>query len=264
MAAAGSSNRTVDRALDVLGIVARHSRDGIIFSDIARALEAPKSSLSPIIISLVNKGFLNYSRNEKKYFLGEALYSLGNLFVDGSDILALIEGILAQTVEELGYTSFFGVIAGDETRYLLRRISPSQAYQSASPQYALKVSCTGLGKALIIDYSRERMDELFSEGMPSVTANTITSVDILYKQILSFRAKDIVYEKEESTPGIQCRATPIRYNGRVIAAVSISFPASISSDEEYGRIERTLMSERTKIERLIENNPQKWIFSSLC
>lgn len=258
-----ASNRTVDRALEVLDSVSNHNKDGLIFSEISRSLEIPKSSLSSILVSLVNKSFLSYNVKEKTYYLGEAMFNLGNRFVDNQNILSAIEKALAKAVAATGYTSFFAVLAGNETRYLLRKVSSSQTFPPAAPQYALKASCTGVGKSMLLDYSKEQLNHLFASGMPKLTPNTITTTEELYKQLCSFRSRDIVFEKEESSENIQCRATPIRYHGKILAAVSISFPIWINDENEIAKIEKTLLEERVNIEKIIERIPNKWVYSSI-
>jgi IclR family KDG regulon transcriptional repressor len=257
------SNRTVDRALEILDLVASNNKEGLIFSDISRELKIPKSSLSSILVSLVNNSFLAYNAKEKSYFLGEAMFNLGNRFVDNLNMLASIEKVLARTVQETGYTSFFAVLSGNETRYLLRKVSSSQTFTPASPQYALKASCTGVGKAMLLDKTKEELDALFVSGMPKVTPNTITSTEELYEQLSACKARDIVFEKEESSLNIQCRATPIRYNGKILAAVSISFPIWVTDADEISKIEQALVEEATAIERIIGQAPNKWVYSNI-
>ncbi len=256
-----TTNRTVDRALEILNLVADNNKDGLIFSDISKHLGIPKSSLHPIMLSLVNARFLSYVAKEKAYYLGEAMFNLGNRFADNSNILASIERIIENAVIASGYTSFFGVLSGNEVRYLLRKVSSSQA-APASPQYALKASCSGVGKALLLDFSEDQVISLFSNGMPQITKNSITDARVLYNQLKEAKEKDIVFEKEESTIGIQCRATPIRYQGKILAAVSISFPIWVKQEEEIDKIEKILREEKAQIERLIAQNPSRWIFSS--
>jgi DNA-binding IclR family transcriptional regulator len=96
-----------------------------------------------------------------------------------------------------------------------------------------------------------------------VTSHTITDTAELYSQLVEMRKTDISYEKEESSVGIQCKATPIRFRGKIIAAVSISFPIWVTQKDEVERIIASLCYERSQIEKIVEQNPNRWVFSSL-
>lgn len=258
-----TSNRTVNRALEILQIVADNNNDGLILSDISRMLGIPKSSISSILTSLKEGRLLNYNEKEKRYYLGGELFNLGNRYVDDSNILSSIGKVMEEAAERTGYTSFFAVLSGNEVRYLLRKVSSSLTTLPAAPQYALKASCTGVGKALLIDSTRDQLDVLFSSGIPKVTSHTITDTAELYSQLVEMRESDIAYEQEESSVGIQCKATPIRFHGKIIAAVSISFPIWINKKDEVEKIISSLRYERSQIERIVEQNPNRWVFSSL-
>ena len=63
------------------------------------------------------------------------------------------------------------------------------------------------------------MDDLkrvYPDGLVPVTENTVQSFEVLYNQLLKIRKTGFGYEKEESTPHIQCVSTPIRYQGKLI------------------------------------------------
>jgi DNA-binding IclR family transcriptional regulator len=116
---------------------------------------------------------------------------------------------------------------------------------------------------MLFQQSYEQIKKMFDDGMPKITPKTITDVAVLYKQLQEMKVDDISHENEESSPGIQCYGTPVRYNERIIAAVSISFPAWISDTEQLQKIKNSLLQEKKQIERIISNNPSRWIYSNL-
>lgn len=70
-------NRTIERAYDMLNIVAR-SKDGLSLVDIINEMNIPKSSAFDILHSLASLRMIEPSRfNDKKYVLGINTYSLG-------------------------------------------------------------------------------------------------------------------------------------------------------------------------------------------
>lgn len=106
-------HRTVDRVTQILEEVVYHP--GMTFAELARALEAPKSSVYGFIQGLLAKGWLY--ENDHRFYLGPAVYGLtiasGHIragLVTHADIVALHEETKAPV--------FLGVQAGDHLFYI--------------------------------------------------------------------------------------------------------------------------------------------------
>ena len=64
-------------------------------------------------------------------------------------------------------------------------------------------------------------------GLPKRTENTITDLDKLKEHLELVRKRGYAIDNEENEIGIRCIGAPIRdQRGKVIAAISISVPAS--------------------------------------
>lgn len=102
------NHRTVDRVTQILEQVVY--KPGMTFAELARALEAPKSSVYGFIRGLLAKGWLY--EQDRRFYLGPAVYGLtlasGHIragLVTHADLLALNEAT--------GIAAFLGVQAGD-------------------------------------------------------------------------------------------------------------------------------------------------------
>lgn len=260
---AASTNRTVNRALDIITLVAKNNEEGLTFSDISSMLEIPKGTLHPILGSLMQYRILHLNVQKRRYFLGEELFNLGNYFSNRTNILPVIDRVMEQAVKRTGFTSFFAVLAGNEVRYLLQRVANAGLQVVASPTFGLKAHCSALGKAMLLDLNREELHRLFPDGLAVMTEHTVTDVDVLYDQLAEMHRDGIAKEREESSPHVQCVAAPIRYDGNIIAAVSISFPVWIDAPEELSVIRQALLEEKREIEEIVRQNSQAWIYSEL-
>jgi DNA-binding IclR family transcriptional regulator len=87
---------------------------------------------------------------------------------------------------------------------------------------------TGVGKIHLINYSDERLLELEEKyGFTRFTKNTITSLDLLKKEIVKIKKQGYALDNEECEEGVKCIAVPIiNYSGQVTAAISLSSPAA--------------------------------------
>ncbi len=257
----GNNHRTTNRILDVFEIIAQNSKDGLSFSDISKRLGIPKGSLSPLLSTLCSRRFLYLNKKNQKYYIGESLFSLGRCYVDDSNILNRIDEVMKQLSMEVQATSFLGVLSDNEVFYLIKKTAPVNLQVTAVPGYRLPAYCTGLGKALIAEKSMDEIKAMYPKGLEKITENTITDFDILEKQLEEIRETGFSYEKEESSPYIQCIACPIKMKGKTIAAVSVAFPIMIDSRREKERIKENLKSNAAIIERIINRDSDKWIYS---
>jgi DNA-binding IclR family transcriptional regulator len=172
-ARAPQNHRTIDRVTRILEEVVY--QPGMTFTELARALDAPKSSVHGFVRGLIAAGWLH--QDDTRFYIGPGLYGLtlasGHLragAVTDADLVALHEAA--------GITVFFGVPAGDDLIYVSAvgaELLPSFGARSNIRRGLLE---TAGGKALLAampadqrdayirrrpDSDAERIDRFFSE-----------------------------------------------------------------------------------------------------
>jgi DNA-binding IclR family transcriptional regulator len=78
-------------------------------------------------------------------------------------------------------------------------------------------------------------------GLPALTANTVSSIDVFRTQLTCARDNDLAVEHGETVMGQSCLAVGIyAREGRVLAALSICTPSETmhACHEEFARIAR--------------------------
>ena len=140
------NHRTVDRVTRILEEVVY--KPGMTFAELARALEAPKSSVHGFISGLLAKGWLY--ELDHRFFLGPAVYGLtlasGHIragLVTHADLLALHEAT--------GLPVFLGVQAGDHLIYIAEAGSDAVAGFEARSNIRRTLLVTAGGKALLAE-----------------------------------------------------------------------------------------------------------------
>ncbi len=257
------NHQTTSRVLDILELLSNNNFQGLRFSEISRALNMPKSSLHPLLQTLADRKYVRFSENTQKYYFGEMLFHLGHAYVENSSLLEQIEQIMTRLVNRCGVSSFFGVLSGSKVLYLLAKSAPGNIHIVATPGRKVYANGTGVGKSLLSGYTRQELEQLFPEGLPSITEKTITDMDVLYAQLEAVRRTGFSYEREESSAYTRCIATPITYHGRIIASMSASFLDVERSREELDAIQESLKTAREETEKVICNNISSWIYSEI-
>lgn len=141
---APQNHRTVDRVTRILEEVVY--QPGMTFAELARALDAPRSSVHGFIRGLLAKGWL-YETNHR-FYLGPAVYGLtlasGHIragLVTHADLVAL--------QEDAGVAVFLGVRAGDHLIYVAEAGSDAIASFEARSNIRRTLLATAGGKALL-------------------------------------------------------------------------------------------------------------------
>ncbi len=246
----GAPHRATDRTLRTIEYVSA-SQSGCTFSQIVEHLNAPKSSIHPILRTLCERGFLMYCAQTRTYKTGVKLFECGYSYLEQTEILDLIREQMRLIVDVCSETCHFGILEGGEVLYLLKIDSPEPIRLYSSVGRRLPAYATGVGKALLADYSLSMLKRLYPSGLKPLTANTIVDFDQLDDQLSAVRETGLSYESEESDQHVRCVGVPIRKNGRVVAAVSVAVPLFRAGDEKIKLIGALLQNAREKIERII-------------
>jgi Transcriptional regulator len=146
------THRTIDRVTRILEEVVYHP--GIGFAELARVLDAPKSSVHGFIRGLQAKGWLY--EVDKHFYLGPAVYGLT---LASGHIRAgqVSQGDLDALHKETGMTVFLGVEAGDHLIYIGESGTDALTGFAARSNIRRKLISTAGGKALLsVKHDTER------------------------------------------------------------------------------------------------------------
>jgi DNA-binding IclR family transcriptional regulator len=255
-------HRSTVRALDVLELLADHP-NGLLFKEIAENLDIPKSSIHPILQTLLARKYIRINETNL-YYLGQQSYYVGSKYIKDCGLLQNIDYLIKNLSSSLKQTIYFAVLAEDgQVFYLLKQSYPSPIQITAAPGFRFPAYSTAIGKSLLSNKSLEQLHLLYPDGLKPVNENTIISWDTLYDQLQSVRQTGFSYEKEESTKYVQCISIPIKYKQNIIAAMSVAIPVFDYNDELESRAKELLLNTKNEIERLIIQNSSEWIYSSL-
>ena len=94
-------HRATTRALDILEYLADVGGAGSTLTELAAALDAPKSSLFPIVHTLAERRYIRLDRETGRYAVGISAYALGAAYTAGRNRNALryIQEVMEDIVE---------------------------------------------------------------------------------------------------------------------------------------------------------------------
>lgn len=244
-------HRTTSRVLDILELIASNP-DTYTLSAISQTLDAPKSSISPILQELVHRGFLTLTSGQR-YMIGITLYNIGSGFLKQFNFLDEVEKYLENMTNVCNEASHFSILSDGDVLYLKKANSPEPVRMVSFIGNKIPAYSTALGKALLLDYTPAQIYKLYPRGLQKITPNTITDFNVLNEQLEEARKNGFTFEIEESNQYIRCIAVPIRKKDSVVAAVSIATPVFRYDSEKEQLIKGLLFDVQKKIENLISH-----------
>ena len=210
------------RVLQVLDLLCETGQ-GFRLSEISRMLEVPKSTLLPILQTMVEAGYISKDESEK-YYPGIALLTTGaaarNAHSHGEEIRDRLKAL----VERFGETCYYGVLDSGQVLYIEKVDSPQPLRMLTTIGHRLPAYATGLGKALLMEHELEALKALYPEKLEGLTKYTVKDLKELYRQLQQAKEQGYSWEMEESTEHIRCFGVPVRKDGRIAGAISIAIP----------------------------------------
>ncbi len=231
------------RTLDIIEYVVSRGQP-LVAQDIAAALLIPVSSLSYLLNTLVERGYL--ARTGLRYAPGpglERLQATAPVFTLADRVAPLVRALRIQLNET---ASFFvrrewtvEALATETSDHALRYAVPSG---TGAPLHAFSS-----GKALLAAMSDQELRGYFATARrEAFTAATIVGEAGLRAEIAGIRASGIARTREEHTPGIVGLGRAARIEGAVVGAFSVAIPL-VRFDAAVERRARDLLRRTTKL-----------------
>ena len=115
-AAANGKVKSADRVMAVLDLVAE--RGSLGFSEIAAALELPKSSAHALLRTMEARGYLALEPERREYRLGTRIWELAQVFHGIEDLRTLMKPLMNEVVAKTGETVQLATLEGVSAVYL--------------------------------------------------------------------------------------------------------------------------------------------------
>ncbi|MHB8063454.1 MAG: IclR family transcriptional regulator [Ruminiclostridium sp.] len=241
------------RVLNVLEAVSQ-SKKGMTLTELSVQMQVPKSTLFPIVHTLLEESFLSYNSTTMRYLLGVSSFEVGQRYLEQIDLLQNIKDEMKCIVGVCGETCHLAILESGDVLYLHKEDSPETIRMVSSVGRRLPAYGTGIGKALLSDHDLKSLKKIYPDGLTALTEYTVTDFTKLAEQLKDIHVSGVAFEKEESNLHIQCLAVPIKRNDKIIAALSVAVPTFRAGEDKMELIRRLLVNAREKIESMFANS----------
>jgi DNA-binding IclR family transcriptional regulator len=225
VSSAASGVQSVDRAISVLEILARHSGVGV--SDVAAQLGVHKSTAFRLLSALEDRGLVEQEGERGKYRLGFGVLRLASAVVGRLDLVRQARPVLDELAASLGETVNLAVLRSHYAVNVDEARGPAAVAAQNWTGQLTPLHATSSGKILLAHQSAaERKRLLDASGLSRFTQHTITSRRALATQLDGALADGYATSIEEYETGLNAIAAAVRdHSGTVVASLSVSGPA---------------------------------------
>jgi len=219
-------HRTANRVVDILELLAA-SREGLALREVSAQLEAPKSSLLPLLRALTARGLLEQGR-AGEYRLGPQALALGAGSAAHRELPDVARPALVALMRRTGETVFLGTLAGDglSVVYVDKVESEHLIRYAAGVGDRRPLHATSTGKAILASLPDEQREEILKAlVLERHTEITVTSLPALRASLEEIRRTGVCVSLDEMVRGASGVAAPIvDRHGHGVGACTVAGP----------------------------------------
>jgi IclR family KDG regulon transcriptional repressor len=235
---------SIQRAFDVLELFLQGTH-ALSVPEIVARLNFPRTTVYEIVNTLLACGYLTTAEGQpNRVSLGFKLFELGSAYAANVDLISEGRRVAMNLVAESDETVQMAVRDRTEAVFVAKVDCSKLVRLVSTAGSRLPAHCTGVGKMLLSALSNKEILDLYQgqRQLTKMTANSITSVSELLKELEMIHRRGLAYDDCESNIDVRCVAAPV-YDGRgqMVAAMSFSVPItrmSLSRQDELAGIIR--------------------------
>lgn len=224
---------SVQRAVDILDLFDRGTQE-LGVSDIARALDLPKSTAAGLIFTLEQNDYLDQNPATRKYRLGFKLAERAGVFLDQFDLRRVALPILEKMRDTSNESLNLAIRDGKYVTYIERLLGNNMLGMRSEIGKRELIHSTALGKAMLAHLSSKELNQFIAdyEFIP-VTPHTITDATTFISELEKTLLQGYAIDNQENELGGRCVAAAIYdYHGDPVAAISMSIPIQRFPEEK--------------------------------
>lgn len=219
----GSAVQSVDRALEILEILARRGTAGV--TELAAELDVHKSTAFRLVGALENRQLVEQVAERGKYRLGFGIVRLAGATTAALDLSRESQPVCKKLAVEFDATVNVAVLDSGQATNIAQEYGDAAVAARNWIGQRTALHATSSGKVLLAWADEEDLEDGL-DVLERFTPNTITSRSGLLTELAEIRERGWAFTNEELEVGLNAVAAPVRgAEGNVVAAVSVSGPA---------------------------------------
>lgn len=181
----------------------------------------PRSTVHRILEKLVELRWLDHRSGT--YGLGMRSLELGGLAVANNELRDVATQHLFALHQRTGLVAHLSILDRRDVVVLDKVGGAVAATVPTRVGGRTPAHATADGKAILAWTDSRQVDAMYRERLPSRTPRTLTSLELLRRELALVRQRGgVAWDREEAWTGVSSVAAPLRGTGRAIGALSVS------------------------------------------
>jgi DNA-binding IclR family transcriptional regulator len=244
-------HRPTARVLDILEILASED-EGLTLTEIAAAISSSKSTIFPIVRTLLERRYVDVDEPTMRYRPGVACWALSGAAGEKNDWLRTINHEMQTIVAACDEVCQLGILDGCDILYIGKVQSKKAVRLVSHVGKRLPASTTALGKAILSGLDAAAVRALYPGPLPVMTGRSVSTLAALATQLEEVRANGYAVDAGESSEETICFAVALRHRGHPLAALSVSIPTFRATEEKRRCVIDEILAARQRLERMFE------------
>jgi DNA-binding IclR family transcriptional regulator len=212
------------------------------FTELRMQLGVPKSSLHGLLNTLVAANWVIMDARTGMYGVGPRSLRVGAAYLERDPVVMAASPLLAHLRNQLDETVHLARIDGPDVVYLVSQESKHHLRSVSRIGRSQPTYATSLGQVLLAQRPVDVVRELLPQVMTPLTADTITSPEVLIETLAVVRERGWAIERGQNTPGLGCVAVAVPGRHPATDAISCSVPLNRLTDERVNDIADALVA----------------------
>lgn len=239
-----SSVPAIDRGARILSFLMDRTSQGSSLAEIHKELDINKSTAHSILNALKEAKLVERNAVSGRWTLGFKLLELGMAYYRTNPFIQRFDQVAEKIKAACRESVYYAVLRGTQVLYIHVSAERSHALTvGMMPGDTIPVSCSAMGKALLVDSSEEEIRHLFEGAIfERRTERSARDIQALLADINQAREAGYGFNNEENEQGVCGIAAPVRDGqGRAVAGIGIAVPASRMNLEKRAELAALLL-----------------------
>ncbi|MEW6266718.1 MAG: IclR family transcriptional regulator [Thermodesulfobacteriota bacterium] len=248
---------SLEKACNIL-LAFDHEQEDFSAQEISENLGLPLSTTYRYLEFLVSKGFLARDGERKKYFLGLAIYRLGNLPSAKRELIEMARPHMKALSELFQETVILTIISGWDA-VCLERIETHHLIKLSLERGSCLPLHAGASSKILLAYQDESFIEALyrNRGLPKLTENTITDLTRLKAHLRVIRRQGYAYSDAEADQGARAVSVPVLSGqGKILAGLSLAGPQMRLTEDKVIKVIEKLKGAASQISLSLRGRPE--------
>ncbi len=217
--------KSASRALDVLEFIG-NAETAPSFPVIVRELAIPKSSLFNLLITLLDRDYLQFVDQERtRYGLGSRIGELARIKRRSEEAIERARPLLKHLCNALKETAGYYERRDNEVVCLAAEASLQPLQYTMQVGQRVRLYANSCGKALLASMPEAELAEYLKSLKPvAYTPKTLTSIEAIRRDLTTIRKTGIARSAEEYLPGIIAFAVVLKDRDTAVGAINVALP----------------------------------------